>query len=62
MEIRSHDQYGVKMDGFGRITLRNQRFLRKIELLHRRTDQEGVEEGDERIRRSRRARHETQRF
>lgn len=30
VEVRQHDQYVVKVDGSGRITLRNRRFLRKF--------------------------------
>ncbi|KAJ8365105.1 hypothetical protein SKAU_G00139360 [Synaphobranchus kaupii] len=30
VEVRQHDQYVVKIDGSGRITLRNRRFLRKF--------------------------------
>lgn len=30
MELRNHGQYVVKVDGSGRLTLRNRRFLRKI--------------------------------
>ena len=29
MELNGHDQYWVKIDGSGRLTLRNRRFLRK---------------------------------
>ena len=50
------------MDGSGRITLRNRRFLRKIEPLHRSNDLGGVEDEEESTRRSSRKRHETQRF
>ena len=31
MERRDHDQYAVKVDGTGRITLRNRKFLQKLE-------------------------------
>ena len=31
IEVRQHDQYAVKVDGSGRVTLRNRRFLRKYE-------------------------------
>ena len=30
VEVRQHDQYVVKIDGSGRVTLRNRRFLRKF--------------------------------
>ena len=30
MECKDHDQYAVKVDGTGRITLRNRKFLRKL--------------------------------
>ena len=30
VEVRQHDQYGVKVDGTGRITLRNRKNLRKF--------------------------------
>lgn len=30
VEVRQHDQYMVKIDGSGRVTLRNRRFLRKF--------------------------------
>ena len=29
VEVKSHDQYSVKVDGSGRVTLRNRKFLRK---------------------------------
>ena len=32
IEVRQHDQYVVKVDGSGRVTLRNRRFLRKFHL------------------------------
>ena len=31
VESHGHHQYSVKMDGSGRVTLRNRRYLRKIE-------------------------------
>ena len=31
VEVRQHDQYMVKVDGSGRLTLRNRKFLRKFE-------------------------------
>ena len=34
VEVRQHDQYVVKIDGSGRITLRNRRFLRKFSPVH----------------------------
>ena len=36
VEHMGNDQYAVKMDGSGRVTLRNRRFLRRIEPLFRR--------------------------
>ena len=30
MEVRDYDQYNVKVDGTGRLTLRNRRFLRSL--------------------------------
>ena len=30
VEVRQHDQYAIKIDGSGRITLRNRKFLRKF--------------------------------
>ena len=30
VEVRQHDQYAIRVDGSGRITLRNRRFLRKF--------------------------------
>lgn len=30
VEVRQHDQYSIKMDGSGRATLRNRKFLRKF--------------------------------
>ena len=30
VEVRQHDQYAIKVDGSGRITLRNRKFLRKF--------------------------------
>ena len=67
VEIRSHDQYGIRMDGSGRIMLRNRKFLRKIEPLYRRSIDEGrarsEQEGDVGIpRRSSRTRHGVDRF
>ena len=37
VEVLQHDQYRVRLDGSGRITLRNRRFLRKYEPLSRET-------------------------
>ena len=31
VEVKQHDQYNVKVDGSGRVTLRNRRYLRKFE-------------------------------
>ena len=30
VEVRQHDQYAIRVDGSGRITLRNRKFLRKF--------------------------------
>ena len=35
MEVRQFDQYAVRVDGSGRITLRNRKFLRKFAPLHK---------------------------
>ncbi len=34
VEVRQHDQYVIKTDGSGRITVRNRRFLRKFNPIH----------------------------
>lgn len=34
VEVRQHDQYVIKVDGSGRVTLRNRRFLRKFSPIH----------------------------
>ena len=34
VEVRQHDQYAIKIDGSGRITLRNRKFLRKFSPVH----------------------------
>ena len=34
VEIRRHDQYAIKIDGSGRITLQNRKFLRKFSPFH----------------------------
>ena len=39
MEKKDYDQYIVKMDGSGRVTLRNRKFLRKYKPYYRREDQ-----------------------
>ena len=33
VECKDHDQYTVKVDGTGRVTLRNRKFLRKLKLM-----------------------------
>ena len=32
VEVRQHDQYVIRVDGSGRVTLRNRKFLRKFQL------------------------------
>ena len=39
VEKKDYDQYIVKMDGSGRVTLRNRKFLRKYKPYYRREDQ-----------------------
>jgi hypothetical protein len=34
VEVRQHDQYVIKIDGSGRVTLRNRKFLRKFSPVH----------------------------
>ena len=34
LEVRQHDQYAIKIDGSGRVTLRNRKFLRKFSPVH----------------------------
>ena len=34
VEVRQHDQYAIKIDGSGRITLRNRKFLRMFSPVH----------------------------
>ncbi|XP_014670775.1 PREDICTED: uncharacterized protein K02A2.6-like [Priapulus caudatus] len=34
VEVRQHDQYAIKIDGSGRVTLRNRKFLRKFCPVH----------------------------
>ena len=34
VEVREHEQYAIKIDGSGRITLRNRKFLRKFSPVH----------------------------
>ena len=63
VENRGNDQYSVKMDGSGRVTLRNRQFLRQIKPLFRRSttyDNDVIE--DEPVRRSSRERTVVQRF
>ena len=33
VECKDHDQYAVKVDGTGRVTLRNRKFLRQLKLI-----------------------------
>ena len=64
VEVRNHDQYGVRMDGSGRVTLRNRKFMRKIEPLYRRNNGNGMEldVNAEEVRRSARTRHEVDKY
>ena len=67
VDIRSHNQYGIRMNGSGRITLRNRKFLRKIEPLHRMNIEEEVVRSEQEgavgiARQSSRTRHRVDRF
>ena len=47
VEKKEYDQYVIRMDGSGRTTLRNRKFLRRIEPLHpREVSREDKEESD----------------
>ena len=64
VEKKEYDQYVVRMDGSGRTTLRNRKFLRRIEPLHQR-DPLGESEAElerEHVRRSTRQRAEIDRY
>ena len=68
IERRAHNQYTVRMDGSGRMTLRNRWFLRKIRpafnrsVLYNEMEGDQARTGDDLLRRSSRARAAVQRF
>ena len=68
IERLPHDQYTVRMDGSGRITLRNRRFLRRIRPVYPRNvttdelDRNDSETQNEDVRRSIRTKKEVQRY